>query len=69
MPSITRRLRGSVAALIDDLQHPGMAVPENQRVIQPLLHRIVRRVKATPFQHNPLVVVGKFFFHNIALLF
>ena len=69
MPPITRRLRGSVAALIDDLQHPGIAIPEDQRVIQTLLNGIVRRIETASFQNSPLIVVGEFFFHNITLLF
>ena len=69
MPPITRRLRGSVASLIDELQYPGIAIPEDQSVIQTLLNGIVRRIETASFQNDPLIVVEEFFFHNITLLF
>ena len=69
MPPITRRLRGSVASLIDDLQHPGIAIAEGQSVIQTLLNGIVRRIETASFQNSPLIVVREIYFHSITLLF
>lgn len=69
MPRIPTRLRGLKTALVNELQQPGIPVPENQRVIQTLLNGIVSRVESTLFQHDPFIVVGKLFFHSITLLF
>ena len=69
MPRIPTRLRGLKTAFVNELQHPGIAVPEDQRVIQPFLHGKVRRVEATFFQHDTLVGIEKYVLHNITLLF